>query len=213
MEKKPFPPKELQKSWWWRQKEIRRNGVNGVDWPAAEIAARNYELLRRSPAGKGFDKSYLQLSRDELMVIHALWVTPTKRPYRYAFNRKEYQEKGWTPIFENQHRQWNLRLADKTLIVEFIREIRLLRKIQKIRPQHPLKGQKYRGVSWRYIEILDRMASAYKKPFSASDRHMASVARRDAIKYANQYKRALAEWRNAPNPLAKFEALTQAESM
>jgi hypothetical protein len=59
--------------WWWNRPEIRRKGVNGVRWNAVEEAARNYELLRRSPNGKQFSKSYLELDLNERTLIHVLW--------------------------------------------------------------------------------------------------------------------------------------------
>jgi hypothetical protein len=101
---------------------------------------------------------------------------------------------GWSPIYENQQRQWNLRLADNLLIKDFIKEIRTLRKIQKIRPEHPLKGKKHRGVSWRPIELLDRKQNDIGK-FNASQRHTLNVAGCRAEQYFVEYKRALTKWR------------------
>lgn len=39
MKMKPLTLKELRKSWWWKRKEIRRDGVRGVDWPLVEETA------------------------------------------------------------------------------------------------------------------------------------------------------------------------------
>lgn len=169
MKQKSLTLKELKKGWWWNRKEIRRDGVRGVDWPAVEEAARNYELLRRSPRGKQFAKTYLELVPDERSVIHGLWATWLQVAYRPVTNPSQFNEMGWTPVVSQyQHRQWNLRLADKNLMDEFIKEIRLLRKIQKIRAPHPLKCKKYRGVSWKLIEILDRKQNGIGK-LNASD--------------------------------------------
>jgi hypothetical protein len=199
MKKKSLTPEELAKRWWWNREEIRRDGVREVDWPVVEEAARNYELLRRSPMGKQFVKTYLQLVPDERSVIHGLWATWSKSAYRFAIRREQYNEKGWTPVYETEHRQWNLRRADKNLIDEFIREIRILREIQKIPAPHPNKGEKHRGVSWNLIEILDRKQNGIGK-LDDSERHTASVAQRRAEKYFIEYKYALDQWHNNPNP-------------
>ena len=192
MKQRSLTLKELRKGWWWNRKEIYQDGVRGVDWPAAEEAARNYELLRRSQKGKQFAKTYLELVPDERSVIHGLWARRSKSACRCAIRREQYNEKGWTPVYENEHWQWNLRLADKNLIDEFIRNIRILRKIQKIRAQHPLKGEKYRGVSWKLIEILDRKQNGIGK-LNASQRHTLHTAQRRAEKCFIEYRRALAK--------------------
>jgi len=194
MKDKLFSLKEIRKNWWWKRKEIRRDGVRGVDWPLVKEAARNYELMRRSKNGKQFTQTYLELCREEKIIVHTLWVNNGQGAYRFVTDRNSFAEKGWTPIYENQHRQWSLRLADILLQREFISEIRTLREIQKIRPKHPLKGQKYRGASWRLIELLDRKQNGIGK-FNASQRHTLSVARRQAEKYFVEYKRAFAKWR------------------
>jgi len=200
MKTKSITFEELGKSWWWNRAEIRRDGVRGIDWPAAEEGARNYELLRRSPRGKKFVKTYLQLVPDERAVIHRLWVNWAQSPYRPVTNPGQFKEIGWTPVVsEAQHRQWNLRLADKTLMDEFIREIRLLREIQEISAPHPNQGKKYRGVSWKLIEVLDRKQNGVGK-LNSSERHTASVAQRRAEKYCVEYERALDQWHNNPNP-------------
>ena len=48
-----------------------------------------------------------------------------------------------------------------------------MREIQKIEAPHPLKGKKYRGVSWKLVEILDRV-EAGAKSLDDSDRHTLS---------------------------------------
>jgi hypothetical protein len=71
-------------------------------------------------------------------------------------------------------------------------------KFKKIHPPHPLKGKKYRGVSWKPIEILDRKHNRIGK-LNASQRHTASTARRRAEEYCTEYKRALAEQKKNPH--------------
>lgn len=111
-------------------------------------------------------------------------------------DRKPFSEKGWTPVYEHQHRQWNLRMADKTLLDEFIREIRLLRRIQKVRANHVLKGKKFRGVSWKLVEMLDRKQNGIGK-LTDSERHTASDAQRRADQYCREYRHALAKLNKA----------------
>ena len=164
-----------------------------------EEAARNYELMRRCQKGKQFTQTYLELCREGKTIVHTLWVNWAQGAYRFATNSSQFKEKGWTPVYETEHRQWNLRLSDKELMDEFIREIRILRKIQKIRAPHPLKGKKFRGVSWKLIEILDRKQNGIGK-FTDSQRHTASVAQRRSEKHFIEYRRALAKQKNKPNP-------------
>jgi hypothetical protein len=194
MKDKLLSLKEIRKNWWWKRKEIRRDGVRGVDWPLVEESARNYELMRRSTKGKQFTQTYLELCREGKTIVSKLWVNWAQGAYRPVTNPSQFNEIGWTPVVSQyQHRQWNLRLADNLLIKEFIREIRLLREFQKIRLGHPLKGKKYRGVSWKLIEILDRKQNRIGE-FNDSERHTLSDARRRAEKYFVEYERALAKW-------------------
>lgn len=171
-----------------------------MDWPAVQEAARNYELMRRSPRGKQFTRTYLELGRDGWTVVHGAWPNWPKAPYRFVTDRSQFEEKGWTPIYENQHRQWNLRLSVSDLIKGFSREIRLLQKIQKIRPPHPLEGQKFHGGSWKLVEVLDCKLNGIG-PLNSSERHTLSEAKTDAEKYFKDYKRALAKWKKIKNPL------------
>jgi phage anti-repressor protein len=194
MEQKSLTFEELSKNWWWNRAEIRRDGVRGVDWPLVEEAARNYELLRRSSKGKQFTQTYLELDREKKAIVHKLWVNWAQWAYRPVFDPKQFNEIGWTPVVSpSQHRQWNLRMADLYLIEEFIREIRLLRQFQGIPDPHPNKGKKYRGVSWKLVEVLDRKVNGIGK-FDSSERHTLTDARRRAEKYFIKYERALAEW-------------------
>jgi|GEM_PF-635068 hypothetical protein len=193
--------KDIRKKWWWKRKEILRAVKTEVDWPAVEEAARNYELMRRSPKGKQFTQAYWQLSREGKTIVHTLWVNYGQGTYRNVTNSSQFTEIGWTPVYENQRRQWNLRQADNLLIKEFIREIKALRTIQKIHPQHPLKGEHFRGASWTLIELLDRKQNGIGK-FNESQRHTISEAKRRAKKYFSQYKNALAKQEKIPNPFA-----------
>jgi hypothetical protein len=193
VEKKSLTVDELRKSWWWNQEEILRSVAKKVDWPKVEESARNYELMRRSQKGKQFSKTYLELIPDEKRIIHGLWVNWEQWPYRFAANSSQFQEIGWTPFYENQRTQWNLRLPDKKLIDTFIREIRTAREIQKIPIPPRNKGEKHRGVSWKLVEVLDRKQNSIGK-LNHSERHTLSDARRRAEKYFVEYERALAKW-------------------
>ena len=204
MKDKLLSLKGIRKNWWWRRKEILRDVVRTVDWPAVEEAARNYELMRRSKNGKQFTQTYLELCREEKTILHTLWVNRSRVVFRVANHRQQYNEKGWTPVYETEHRQWNLRLADKKLIDEFIREIRTLREIQKISAPSRNKGEKHRGVSWKLIEVLDCKQNGVGK-LNHSHRHTLSEAQRRAEKYFAEYERALDQWRNSSNPAFTIE--------
>jgi hypothetical protein len=47
-------------------------------------------------------------------------------PLPFCDGSTQFEEKGWSPLYENQHRQWNLRLAPSELVKEFVREIKTL---------------------------------------------------------------------------------------
>lgn len=192
---------EIRKNWWWKQREILRVLMRKVDWPVVEEAARNYELMRRSLNGTQFTQCYWELNRDSKTIVHTLWVNWGQAFRREAIRREQYNEKGWTPFYETEHRQWNLRAADSELMKQFIGEIRTLRKIHGVCAKHPLKGKKFRGVSWKMIEVLDRKQNGIGK-FNGSQRHTISDARRRAEKCFIQYKRALAKHKKNPDPFA-----------
>jgi hypothetical protein len=205
--------KELrQKIWWWRQPEILSRIKSEVCWEDMERAARNYELMRRSPKGRKFTRKFSEFGRDERTLVFSAWPPPPKQQYRTAYNRTQFGERGWTPVHENQYRQWNLKLSDSDLIKEFIREIRILRKIQKIRAPHPLKGQKFR-ITWNAIQILDRKQNKIGK-LNDSQRSAASKAEKTAIRLCAEYRRASAKWekliKSLPNP-GSFEAIDDEE--
>lgn len=82
-----------------------------------------------------------------------------------------------------------------------------MRKIQKIRAPHPLKGKKYRGVSWKLVEILDIKQNGVKT-LNDSERHTLHIAQRLAKKYFNEYRRALAKQKTPPHLLFDAEDLT-----
>jgi hypothetical protein len=162
--------------------------------------------MRRSAKGRQFVKTYPELDVNGRTLVHRLWCTWATPVLRIATRREDYGGIGWTPVDEYQHRQWNLRAADKHLIDQFIREIRLLREIQKIEPPpHPLKGKKFRGVSWKLVEILDIEESG-AKTFNDSDRHTLSKALRLAEKYFADYTAALEKWNATPHPFAHLLA-------
>jgi hypothetical protein len=148
--------------------------------------------MRRSQKGKQFTQTYLELCREGKTIVHTLWVNWKQSPYRFATNRSQFQEVGWTPVYEHQNTQWNLRLPDKKLTDEFLRQIRVLREIQKIPTPRRNKGEKHSGVSWKLIEVLDLKQNHIEK-LSDSERHTASVAKRQAEKYFIEYEHALAK--------------------
>jgi hypothetical protein len=199
MKRKPLALKELEKTWWWRREEIIQNGVPGVSWKVVKDAARNYELMRRAPdAILPFSKqSYLDLSGGLQMLVHRLWVK-WKDPYRYVTRSRDFEEIGWTPIYADHHMQWNLRLPDNVLALEFVSHIRNLRGAQNIQIGHSLKGKANRGGSWNYIELLDREKNADKTPFNGSERHMLTRARSMATKYAKEFNEAVEKWKSKP---------------
>jgi hypothetical protein len=203
MRKKLLSLNEIEKTWWWRREEIQKNGVPGVDWKRVEEAARNYELLCRWPDRTKFTQNYLSLDPEQKTIVHVLWMDTDDLPYRYVWNPEQFEEKGWTPIYEHQRRQWNLNVAERILIKEFIREIRTLRKIQKIPARHWNKGKKHRGVSWNLVECLD--LNLHKiGGLDDSQRHTASEAKKKAKQFAAEYERALAVEREKP---ALFRAI------
>lgn len=204
METKLHTLKELRKSWWWKRKEIRRDGVRGVDWPLVKEAARNYELMRRSTKGKQFTKTYPELDNESKKIIAILWVNWPQAPYRLYANPSQYNEVGWTPFYENQKIQWNLRLTNKKLTDAFIMQIKIWRKIQKIRKPRRNKGENHRGVSWKLVEVLDRKQNGVGK-FTPSEHHTLTKARRKAKRCFREYKRALDEWNSHINPASIIE--------
>jgi hypothetical protein len=174
-------------------------------WPTAEEAARNYELMRRSENGKQFIRTYLELDRESRTIIAKLWVNWPQAPYRFAADTSQFDEIGWTRFYESQRTQWNLRLPDKKLADEFIRQIRVWREIQKIPTPIRNKGAKHRGVSWKYIEVLDRKQNGIGK-INDSERHTLTEAKRRAEKYFIEYERALTEWKKGTlNPDSEIE--------
>ena len=195
--------KHLKKQWWWKRKEIRRHGPENVGWQDVEIAARNYELMRRAPNAKEFTKTYLELNRDERTFIHCLWCNWQANAYRFAMNPRQFDEVGWTPVYENQRTQWNLNAPDSALKEAFMREINVAREIQGIKAPKPLKGRKNRGVSWRYIEMLDRTNCGLAASHSPSARKAASEGRKMAARFLRDFKRALAK--SSPRELHPFE--------
>jgi hypothetical protein len=196
MKKKSLTIEELrEKVWWWGWKEFQ-DGVPGVHWELAEKTARNYELMRRSPKGAKFKKSYSNLNPNERAFLYVLWSEKTAQPYRFANNAEQYNEIGWTPVSTNPPRQWNLKLPDSVLSKIFLKEIRFDREIQKILPEHALKGKAHRGISWSYIELLDRQKNGHGR-FTDGERHMASDGKKMATKFFNEFDRALNDWKRS----------------
>ncbi len=199
------------KIWWWRRGEIRQALKNphkktgfgfSFDRKTKEIA-RNYELMRRSSSGEMFKENYLEWPRTERTVAYTLWGAQFEPPFRQIFSPNPKPELlGWTV---SPHRiEWNLFLDDKTLTKAFLEYINQYRFAQKISPPHPLKGKKFRGVSWNYIEILDCIKFGIVTKPNPGQRSAASVARRLAKKFSDAYNEAIRAYNGEIDPLEDF---------
>ncbi len=186
---------EIKKSWWWRKKEFRhaskKHGVHGIPFDYSDDQSRrvalNYELMRRAAAGKQFSQNYCELNREQRGICHALWAILPNAVFRPVSNELQKTEKGWFSFDPNF--QWNLRLNNNALVTGIMEQIKLQRKLHKIRPGKYSKGQINRRMSWNYVELLDRSDNKIGT-LNASQRHMVSVARADAKIYCRAYKRA-----------------------
>jgi len=183
----------LQKNvWWWKWPDAEMK-LRSVLWDKhTKEAARNYEIMRRFPKAETLRKSYLELNGHERTLIHCLWCNWPKNPYRFATERSQFDENGWTPVFQNPPVQWNLNLANNILVSEFERQIDLAREIQKIEEPPSLQGRKNRGASWLYIEILDRQKHGIGT-FSDGERKMRNKGMQMAEQFFAEFDSALAK--------------------
>jgi hypothetical protein len=187
---------EIKKSWWWRRRHISRaskkHGVRGIPFDYSDDQSRrialNYELMRRAPAGKQFSQNYCELNREQRTICHKLWANLPNAVVRPISYEAQKTEKGWYSFDPNF--QWNLRLNNNALLTAILEQIKLQRKIQKIRASKYLKGQINRRMSWNYVELLDLSDNKIGK-LNDSQRHMVSVARANARIYCRAYKKAL----------------------
>ena len=208
------------KVWWWRWGEIRHAFKNPT-YPTrftcsfsqkAERIARNYELMRRSTGGEIFTENYLELSRTERTIAYTIWSAAYEPPYRQVFDaNKKPTLLGWT---DDPHRiEWNLFLDDRTLQEAFIEYINRYRTVQGISPRHRLKGKKYRGVSWNYIEILDCIQFGIVTKPNPGQRSAASVARRLAKEFFDAYNEAIRAYNERFDTLDDFLSLGDFEEI
>ena len=178
--------------WWWRRQAVRRYGVPGVRWDKlTKEAARNYELMRRSSGGKKIKKSYPELNSHERQLVHSLWCNWKAEPTRFAMDKRNYNQKGWTQVLENPPVQWNLRLADTVLLAEFKIQLARERRRQRIRARNPMKENTHRAASWKYIEYLDRRFFGIPV-FTEGERRMRRNAKPVSARYLRQFNKALA---------------------
>ena len=204
------------KIWWWRRGDIRhafkcpleRNRFSFSFEGTAEEIARNYELMRRSANGKMFKENYLELRRTERTIAYTIWGAAYEPPYRQIFNPNPKPELlGWTV---SPHRiEWNLFLDDKTLIKAFLEYINQYRNVQRISPPHPLKGKKFRGASWRQVEILDCIKIGILTKLNPSQSSAASKGRRRAEKLFEDYDNAISAMEGDPNSFGGLHPLNE----
>jgi hypothetical protein len=184
--------------------EISLVALCNQSWSTASriisTAANHFGALGAgSPKGRKFKQTYLELDVRKRMLVGRLWANWPQAPFRLVWDQSKFNEIGWTPYYEHQRIQWNLKVSEGVLIKEFISNIRTLRTIQKLPdPPHGNKGKKSRGVSWKLIEALDRNQNDIGQ-LDGGDRHKASDARKQAAKNFVEYERALAEWLSKQN--------------
>ena len=178
--------KKLQKTWWWKREE-NRSEMERLKIHGYELAARNYELMRRSPNAGEYQQNYLRLDRENKTVASIAWVNPYEMPNRNVFDLQKQEEIGWTSA--RPHYQWNLRLSDRALTKAFLFYINQHRTVQKIASSNSPKGKKNRPPSWLYIEYLDMRQNGIGG-MDDSQRGMASRAEEMAAQFLSEFKRA-----------------------
>ncbi len=187
MKDKLLTLKELEKTWWWKHKEnrpeIERLKIHGY-----ELAARNYELMRRSPNAGEYRQNYLELNRENKTVAGIAWANPLEMPNRNVFDIQKQEEIGWTSA--RPHYQWNLRLSDRALTKAFLFYIKQHRNVQQIFSSKSPKEKKNRPPSWKYVEFLDMKRNGIGG-MDDSQRGMASKAEAMAAQFLSEFKIAL----------------------
>ncbi len=184
MKNKLLTLKKLEKDlWWWKRKENHAE-MEHIKIGGFELAARNYELMRRCANVSEFEQTYLKLDRENKTTTTVAWANPNEFPYRQIFDLQKQEEIGWTSV--RQHFQWNLRLSDRVLEKAFLEYINQHRNIQKISRNSSLKGKKNRPPSWLYVEFLDMR----RNKIGGYDAGMASKAEEMAIQFLDEFRRA-----------------------
>jgi hypothetical protein len=185
MKQKLLTLKQLEKSWWWKRPENLPK-LENIRLFGYELAARNYELMRRAPDAGQFSQNYLELSREDKTTASIAWANPNEFPYRQIFD-SEKREVGWSN--PHPHIQWNLRLSARILKKAFWDYITQQRKFQNLPEKYSAKGKKNRPPTWRYIELWDRQRTKTKN-MGDSERGMASKAEQLATQLFDEFKRA-----------------------
>ncbi len=162
---------------------------NALKFYGSELAARNYELMRRASGGGQFERTYLKLDRENKTATAVAWSNPSDFPNRQVFDLQKQEEIGWTSA--RPHLQWNLRLSDRALIEAFLEYINQHRNVQKISRNSSLRGQPAnKPPSWLYIECLDMRRNKISD-MDDSQRGMASKAEEMAAQFLSEFKIAL----------------------
>jgi len=174
-----------------------RQVKSSYTWEAIRDAIRNFELARRAPeALEQYAKTpFPRLSREPYNLVYTTWVK-RRDVWRYAQRVSDREEIGWSPAYENQHVQWNLRLPDCVLIEEFKKQIHVFRGSRNIEVSHAMTCRNSRAAGWKYIELLDR--SKCKDNDEPLDHSMLSKAKKMAAKYAKELNQAYEKWINTP---------------
>ncbi|MGD0349415.1 MAG: hypothetical protein ABSB84_03765 [Verrucomicrobiota bacterium] len=191
MKDKLLTLKELEENlWWWKRKENRAD-LERIKLFGYELAARNYELMRRSPNAGEYQENYLHLGRENKTATAIAWGDPNEFPNRVVFDLQKQEEIGWTSA--RPHLQWNLQLSNRTLIKAFLEYITQHRNVQKISGSSSLKGKPAnKPPSWLYIEFLD-MRQNEISGMDDSQRGMASKAEDMAAQFLSEFKIAMAK--------------------
>lgn len=189
--------------WWWQHEDFTSDVATlkakykterpwGIPWKnCLERIAWNYELMRRSEI-QGDLPSFFALSVEERMFAASLWGNESEYPSRDTSDPHKTQEHGWTPV--NPFFQWNLRLSDEALSNAFTVYIKHQREGQKIQVQPRNKGKKNRGVSWKWVELLD-LAGHKVRTLADNERKSLSSARKQAMENAEQFLTSLGAYR------------------
>lgn len=183
MKKKLLTLNELKETvWWWEHKE-NDDEMERLKTFGYILAARNYELMRRSPRSP-FKQTYLKLDRETKTTVSMAWGNPNDFPYRQVFDLQKQEEIGWTS--PRPHIQWNIQLSDRDLKKAFMDYISRHRNVQKITRNSSIKGKKNRPPSWKFIEHLDKK----RNKIAGYDYGVASKAETMAVQFLKEFKLA-----------------------
>lgn len=153
-------------NWWWRPIKSRQDcsklkwtGIESIDYHSFlyhfERAAWMYELGKRLTGKYEFDSSFIELSRENQVILSKRWPQPEN--FQRAFGVMDQFEDtinrpGWIdfgPV------RLNLNRNDKDLTGAFQDQIKAQRITYGIPNPHQGKGKHLRSLSWKSIELLD----------------------------------------------------------